>query len=87
MLRGYEGEVASGPGTLADRAAGRSSAVRLPACVTVLVDGVQHPGILLEWLRPEPDWQAWVVWATSSSSLHLEVVSAATVRPVTAGNS
>lgn len=87
VLRGYDREGQLGPGTLADRVAGRTSAVRLPACVTVFVDGVQHPGILLEWSRSGPDWQARVLWATSTSSLHLEVVAAATVSPVPAGNS
>lgn len=76
--------VSSGHGTLADRVAGRSPALRLPASVWVSMDGARHPGILLEWLREESGWKARVVWASSVSAVHVEVLAGDVIEPVPA---
>lgn len=76
-------KVGSGHGTLADRVAGRSPAVRLPSNVWVSVGGVRHPGILLEWLRGGDGWMARVVWASSASAVHLEVLPGDAIGPLT----
>lgn len=79
---GMTRRVSSGHGTLAARVAGRRTGVRLPANVWVVVEGVRYPGILLEWLRGDGGWQARVAWASSSSAVHVEVLSADSVSPL-----